>query len=97
MYDLEAIYAERLDTDMLQAAYDAEGDRHARRMEQVRALLEAGRRDEAQDVCPHSGGYGLNGLAAAREGDPRYGQEGYRCWECGAVVDDICGVILHRD
>jgi hypothetical protein len=42
--------------------------------------------EERVRLCPHGGGYILDSLAAEREGDPRAGEEGYRCSDCRGVL-----------
>lgn len=92
--DLDEItYYERLSVDQEQAALEAEGTRHWRRVEKARQLLEAGEVEEAVSICPHGHAGGLTG--SCTENDPRHGEEGYRCFECGAHVDDLHGRVLH--
>lgn len=99
----EVIHYERLDADMLQAQYEAEGNAYARREARVQQLLTEGRNDEATAVCPHGGGYGLAdprqpsgaSLAAQWNEDPRGGEDGFRCGTCGAHVTGIGGEVLH--
>ena len=89
----EQIYFEKLDADMLQAQFEAEGRALALRMGRVEKLLAEGRRDEATATCPH-GHLGLL-TGSCSEDDPRYGESGYRCYECGAVVSTFNGKVLH--
>lgn len=102
----EELHYEKLDADRLQAQYEAEGAAYARRQEQVEALLKLARRckregafqmasvyfKDATKLCAH-GHVGLL-KGACSEGDARYGEDGYRCYECGAVVDEIHGRVL---
>lgn len=89
----EAIHYECLDADLLQASLEAEGNRHARRAERVAKLLAAGQVGEATSLCFHGSVGGLTG--SCTEGDPRHGEEGYRCFECGAHVTEIGGSVLN--
>lgn len=88
----EIIYYEKLDADMEMAQLEAEGDRWWRKAQKVRKLLAEGNREEAVQVCPHGSVGKLDGLCSVD--DPRYMQEGYRCFECGAVVDEIGGNVM---
>ncbi len=97
---------EREQADYDQAALEEAGNRHARVVRKVKALLEVAKgltadplaasniRQQAATLCLHGGGYGLKGSAAVDAGDPRAGEEGYRCHDCGSVVDDIMGDVL---
>lgn len=89
----EAIYYERLDVDREQALLEAEGTRHARRADRVAKLLADGQVDEATVLCFHGHVGGLTG--SCTDGDPRHGEEGYRCWNCGAHVTEIGGSVLN--
>jgi hypothetical protein len=91
----EIIYYEKLDADMEMAQLEAEGDRYWARMQKVEALLKEGNRSEAVQLCPHGAVCKLTGSCA--EGDPRHMEEGYRCSECGAVVDEIGGRVIHDE
>jgi len=88
----EAIYYEKLDADMEMAQLEAEGNRHARRMKLVEVALAKGDRAEAAKVCDHGHVGKLDGLCSVD--DPRYMEVGYRCYHCGAVVDEIMGNVL---
>lgn len=89
----EQIWLERLDADREQAQLEAEGNAHARRSRRVEALLKAEKIDEATALCFHGSVGGLTG--SCTDGDPRHGEEGYRCFECGAHVTDIGGEVLN--
>ena len=89
----DAIYYERLDVDREQAQLEAAGNAHARRQRQVEALLKSEKLDEATKLCFHGFVGGLDG--SCTDGDPRHGEEGYRCFECGAHVTDIGGEVLN--
>ena len=91
----EIIWLEKLDADREQAQFEAEGDEFYRLELMATKLLDAGRIKEAVRVCPHGGGYGLDGSAAKDENDPRYGEEGMRCGHCGAVVTGCHGDVIH--
>lgn len=89
----DAIYYERLDVDREQAALEAEGNRYARQQRRVEALLKSGQIEEATELCFHGHVGGLTG--SCTDGDPRHGEEGYRCWNCGAHVTEIGGSVLN--
>lgn len=89
----EAIYYERLDADREQAALEAEGNRYARRMRQVEALLKSEQFEEAVELCTHGHVGGLTG--SCTDGDPRHGEVGYRCFNCGGHVTEIGGSVLN--
>lgn len=89
----DAIYYERLSVDQEQAMMEAEGNRHWMRLQKVAKFLEAGEVEEAVAICPHGHAGGLDG--SCTDDDPRHGEEGYRCFECGAHVDDLMGRVLH--
>jgi hypothetical protein len=93
-YEMEAIEAERLDADLLQAQYEAEGRAYAREM--------------ARGNCQHSwqlgrgtGGYDAAALQEMRQrgafpdrpsaitaqADLKSGEA--LCLDCGTVVDDV--------
>lgn len=88
----EIIYYEKLDADMEMAQLEAEGNRHAKRMRKVEAALAIGDRTSAVEICDHGHVGKLDG--ACSEDDPRYMEEGYRCYNCDAVVDEIMGNVL---
>ena len=74
------------DADIEQAELEAAGRRAARGYARMRKLLALGRRDEAARACRHGGGYPLRSPAAQNARDPRAGEEGVRCYECGSVL-----------
>lgn len=86
-FDSEAIEAERFDADMEMAALEAAGRRASRVRKAAKALFIAGDLDGAAKACAHrGGGYPLNSIAASNDGDPRSGQGGVRCHDCGSAV-----------
>lgn len=89
----EIIYYEKLDADMEQAQFEAEGNRYARTQAKVDALIEAEDFEAAAKICDHGHVGGLTGTCSLE--DPRYGEEGYRCFNCGGVVDEIHGKLIH--
>jgi len=89
----EVIYYEKLDADMEMAAFEAEGARYAARHRRVEALLAEGRLEEATKLCDHGATGLLKGTCSLD--DPRYGEEGSRCYDCGAVVTDLGGTVVH--
>jgi len=91
--EMEAIEQERLDADMLQAQYERESAVYSARERRSQKLRSEGKLDEAARECPHGSVGLLAGLCS--EDDPRYGEEGFRCHECGSVVDEIGGRVIH--
>lgn len=92
-FDAEALEAERMDADLEQADFEAAGREYGRRLRQSRRLLAAGDLGGAAAACPHGSGYPLRSLAARNLGDPRAGEDGFRCSDCGSV---LAGVGLAR-
>jgi hypothetical protein len=86
--EVEALEDERFEADMLMAEYEAEGRRAAAAGRRSRALAAAGDLEAAAAACPHGGGYPLASPAAEHEGDPRKGEDGFRCWDCGSVLSE---------
>ena len=89
----EIIYYEKLDADREQAQFEAESNRYARKVLKAETLIGEGKIVEATQICPHGHVGKLDGSCS--ENDPRYMQEGWRCFECGAVVDEIMGKVIH--
>ncbi len=89
----EAIYYERLDVDREQARLEAEGNAYARRQARVESLLKSEQIEEAVALCQHGHVGGLTG--SCTDGDERHGEEGYRCFECGAHVSELHGDVLN--
>lgn len=89
----EAVYYERLDADREQAEFEAEGRAYARRQAKAAAALESGDVETAVATCSHGYVGGLTG--SCTEGDPRHGQEGARCFDCGAHVTGCHGDVLN--
>lgn len=85
-FDAEAIESERLDADIEQASLMAAGREYARGRKAMLRLLAVGRLDDAARACMHGGGYPLKSLAAENASDPRAGQSGFRCSDCGSVL-----------
>jgi hypothetical protein len=77
----------REQADYEQAELEAAGAAYARATRRVKALVAMGKKEEAARYCPHGGGYPLNSLAAKNSKDPRAGQAGHRCLDCGSVLD----------
>lgn len=88
----EQIYYEKLDADMEMAQFEAEGRAYARRQKASAAALAEGNLESAAHLCPH----GFVGLltGSCSENDSRYGEDGYRCYDCGNVVSEIGGSVL---
>ena len=89
----EAIYYEKLDADREQYALEAEGREYAKERKEVDALNLAGDYAQAALRCSHGHLGKLDGSCS--EDDPRYMEEGYRCYECGAVVTEMFGTVIH--
>jgi hypothetical protein len=84
-YDPEAVIQ---DADIEQYELEQEGRYHARRIKKMNKLRLAGRLDEAAMECTHrGGGYPLGSRAATNNLDPRAGQKGFRCQDCGSALD----------
>jgi hypothetical protein len=85
----EAIWLDRMDADLLQAQYEAEGNAYARRQRRMESLRAEGMLVEAAEACNHGSGFPLDSIAAS-EGttgfgvDPFAGEAGYRCVDCGS-------------
>jgi len=87
MYDTEDGWdMEREAADMEQAALEAAGREHGRRLRTMETRRAAGDGSAAARACPHSWGYPLASLAAKHQGDPRVGEAGHRCLHCGSVL-----------
>lgn len=93
-FDPEAIETERLDADIEQANLEAAGRESARGHKRMLALRAAGDLAGAARACPHGGGYPLNSLAAQNSNDPKAGQQGFRCSDCGSILTEWAGTVL---
>jgi hypothetical protein len=82
-YDPEAIIQE---ADIEMAHLEAQGRAYAAKQESSKKALRAGDLMLAAQRCPHGGGYPLDSLAAKNNNDPRQGEQGVRCTDCGSVV-----------
>jgi len=85
------------DADFLQRQYEEESRTFAARLGRAHGALDAGDDARAWSLCPHGGGYGLGGTAATDAGDPAaglYGPDGFRCQDCGAVLDGFPGEVV---
>ena len=91
----EAIYYERLEVDREMAGLEAAGNAYAKDLERSLRLKIEGRLWEAAMACPHGHVGGLDG--SCTDNDPRHGEEGYRCFECGAHVTDLGGEVINID
>ena len=74
------------DADFDQRDLEEAGRDFSRRHRRMRALRAAGRLVDAAAACPHGGGYPLNSNAARDVSDPRAGEIGFRCEDCGSVL-----------
>jgi hypothetical protein len=86
--------------DYDQAAMEAEGRADSRARRRSEQLAAAGDLAAAARACPHGGGYPLASPAARNARDPRAGESGFRCDDCGSVLDldpfwhpDECAVV----
>ncbi len=74
------------DADFDQRELEALGAETGRALRRSYALREAGDLAGAAATCPHGGGYPLDSLAARNAYDPRAGEVGERCLDCGSVI-----------
>lgn len=79
---------EREAADYEQAELEAQGRDHSRRMKKVDALHGTDPAAAAA-ACNHGWGYPLDSLAARDDDDPRAGEEGHRCLNCGSVISEF--------
>lgn len=80
------------DADFEMRELEAAGRVAYRGFKAMRRLRAEGKLAEAAKCCSHGAGYPTNSPAAENDGDPRSGQRGYRCSDCGsffAGVDDL--------
>jgi hypothetical protein len=94
-WDAEAIEAERFDADCEMAELQAQGREFGRARKTMLRLRAAGKLAEAAQACPHGAGYPLNSPAATNSSDPRAGQAGFRCVDCGSVLTGWAGRVIH--
>lgn len=88
-YDLPSGYR---DADLEMRELEAAGDAAYRGGRRMLELYRAGELARAARACKHGYRYGLRGTAAKDAGDPRYGQGGDRCIDCGSWVEDAGGI-----
>lgn len=93
-FDAEAIASERMDADIEQADLEAAGREYGRSRKRMVRLRAAGDLAGAARACMHGGGYPLNSPAALNMADPRAGQQGFRCNDCGSVTTEYRGAVL---
>jgi hypothetical protein len=72
------------EADFEQAELEAAGRDYSRARKRMLALVAQGKYAEAAKACTHGGGYPTNSPAAQNSKDPRAGQPGYRCSDCGS-------------
>src|SRR6187455_2520588 len=89
----EQIYYEKLDADLEMAQFEEEGRRAAAAQKKVDAALAVDDLAAAAAACWHGYVGGLTGSCS--EGDARYGQDGARCYDCGAHVTGIGGTVVN--
>ena len=77
----------RQEADEQMAALEDAGRRATRARRLVKALRLEGNYPKAASYCPHGWGYGTPGEAAVQRADPRAGQIGWRCLDCGSFLD----------
>lgn len=78
------------DADIEQAALEAAGRAASRGARRMRTALAAGDPAEAARHCHHGAGYPTNSPAAHNSRDPRAGQPGMRCTNCGSHWQHGC-------
>lgn len=76
----------RRDADILQAELEAAGNRAGRAYRRMAKLYLADLIEQAADACPHGWVYPLDSVAASEVDDPRRGERGFRCIECGSAL-----------
>jgi hypothetical protein len=74
------------DADFDQRELEARGAEFGRARKRSESYRDAGDLPRAAAACPHGGGYPLDSEAARRDNDPRAGQDGQRCSDCGSVL-----------
>lgn len=75
---------DRIDADREQAELYAAGRAATRGAVRMRQHLQAGDPARAAMECHHGYGYATSAPCAATEQDPRAGQPGHRCCNCGS-------------
>lgn len=80
---------EREQADIEQAELEAAGREYGRAHRRMMALRKAGDLTGAAKACKHGAGYPLASLAATYAKDPRAGEKGVRCSDCGSVIDEF--------
>jgi hypothetical protein len=73
--------------DYDQATMEAESRDYGRARRRSEQLAAAGDLAAAARACPHSAGYPITSPAAHNDHDPRAGEAGHRCTDCGSVLD----------
>jgi len=76
------------DADIEQADLEAAGRDASCRIQRMIARYRAGDRAGAAVFCPHTWGYPTTSPAATTAHDPRAGQPGFRCLDCGSYLLD---------
>ena len=71
------------DADIEQAEFIEQSRRYASRLRASRRATDPAKQAR---LCPHGGGYPLKSIAAERAADPRHGEDGFRCSDCGSVL-----------
>lgn len=84
-FDVPAGYR---DADIEMAELESAGREGSRLKRLSNQLVAEGNLMAAANACPHWSRYGLSGTAARDAGDPRYGEKGDRCTDCGSWVSD---------
>lgn len=80
----------------MRALYEA-GARSARGRKAMLRLRAEGQLDEAARACSHGCGYDTDSPCARTIGDPRAGQPGMRCSDCGSYFEDARSLYDMRD
>jgi hypothetical protein len=72
------------DADIEQAQLEAAGRASARGHRRMKQLRADGKLAEAAAACTHGAGYPTDSPAARNANDPRAGEIGHRCTDCGS-------------
>jgi hypothetical protein len=85
------------DADFEMRELYAAGARAARGHKAMMRLRAAGQMAEASRACQHGSGYNTDGGCATFLHDPRAGQAGMRCSDCGSFFEDARSLYDMRD
>jgi len=85
------------DADFEMRELYAAGARAARGHKAMIRLRAEGKLAEAARACQHGSGYNTDGEFARVQHDPRAGQPGMRCFDCGSYFEDARNLYDMRD